>query len=85
MKRDEVSSEKQPLAAIAGQEPDRLVDNLSGSFGREILTKSAANWAGRTIELRERGKLSVAAGTAVLGAGAGRRSRGHVFHGRETR
>lgn len=64
---------------------DTLVDNLSGPFDRDILTKSAANWANRTVELREQGKLSVAAGTAVLSAGAGRRSRSHVFHGRETR
>jgi hypothetical protein len=64
---------------------DTLVDNLSGAFDREILTKSAANWAGRTTELREHGKLSVASGTAVLGVGAGRRNRDHIFHGRETR
>lgn len=63
---------------------DVLVDRLSTAFDREVLAKSAANWANQTADLREHRKLTVVSGTAALGVNAGRRNPRHTFYGRET-
>jgi hypothetical protein len=62
-----------------------LVGRLSAAFDPNILAKSASNWAKETIDLRTRGKLTVAQGSAALGVGMGRTSPRHAFYGRETR
>jgi hypothetical protein len=65
---------------------DVLVERLAASFDREILVKSAANWANETTRLRGDGRLAIAvgAGLGALGVGAGRKYPQHTFHGRAT-
>ncbi len=63
---------------------DVLVERLGSVFDREILVKSAANWANETARLRETRKLTISTGVGALGVGVGRRSPQHTFYGRET-
>jgi hypothetical protein len=64
---------------------DVLVDRLGTAFDRNVLVKSASNWAKETLDLRTSGKLTVAQGSAALGIGMGRASPRHAFYGHETR
>jgi hypothetical protein len=60
---------------------DVLLNRLGTVFDRNVLAKSASNWAKETVELRAGGKLAVAPGSAALGIGIGRTSPPHAFFG----
>lgn len=61
---------------------DVLVNRLSGTFDRQVLAKSAANWARSTVDLRGQGRFGITSGTGALVIGAGRPTPQHGFYGR---
>jgi hypothetical protein len=77
-----VSQAQADFAAI-GEEVglDRVLTKVAKSFGDGPARRAGAAFGADLADLRDRGKLGMAAGTGTLGAAAGRAVPPHTFHG----